>query len=146
MKNRSVRPAKHPIAIIAVISLIFIGLACTCGGGRSDQEWNRVLAYKKLSRAANSGAVSDRVNFFFCPSGDYAMQTQFSGFSGGGAGTLSMASEDVELGRWAVKNGVLYLRSQNGGDRQYDLSVGSDDDVIRLNGDGYLVDTQNECE
>ena len=48
--------------------------------------------------------------------------------------------------RWAVKNGVLYLRSQNGEDRQYDLSVGSDDDVIRLNGDGYFVDTQNECE
>lgn len=96
MKNRNGRSANDPIAIIAVVSIIFIGLACTCGGGRSDQEWNRVLAYKKLSRASNSGAVSDKVNFFFCPSGDYAMQTQFSGFSGGGAGTLSMASEDVE--------------------------------------------------
>lgn len=146
MNIRRRNSTSDQIAILAFISLVFIGIACTCGGGRSDQEWNRMLAYKKLSRASNSGAVSDKVNFYFCPSGDYAMQTQFSGFSGGGAGTLSMASEDVELGRWAVKNGVLYLRSQNGEDRQYGLSIGSDNDVVRLNGDGYLVDTQNECE
>ena len=73
------------------------------------------------------------------------MQTQFSGFSGGGAGTLSMADEDVELGRWIVKNGILYLQAENGDRRQYDLASADGGEVIRLEGQGYLVDTHNEC-
>jgi len=90
--------------------------------------------------------VSTNVNIYFCPSGEYAMQSQFSGFSTGGAGTLSSADEDVEYGKWKVESGTLTLRSQNGKSHEYSLSQGLDDKVIELNGNGYLVSTHNECE
>ena len=134
----------NSLALVAFAAVIFTALGCN-GSRYSDQEWSKMLAYKKLSRASNSGSVSTKTNFYFCPSGEYAMQTQFSGFSGGGAGTLSMADEDVELGRWVVKNGTLYVQAENGERREYDLSVADGGNVIRLNGAGYLVDTQNEC-
>lgn len=144
MLKRSLNTNNHSLAIVAVVAVLFVALGCN-ESRYSDQEWSKMLAYKKLSRASNSGSVSTKTNFYFCPSGEYAMQTQFSGFSGGGAGTLSMADEDVELGRWVVKNGTLYVQNENGEQRQYDLSFADGGDVVRLNGQGYLVDTHNEC-
>jgi len=144
MPNSSAKTTNQSLAIIAVVAVLFVALGCD-GAGYSDEEWSKQLAYKKLSRASNSGSVSTKTNFYFCPSGEYAMQTQFSGFSGGGAGTLSMADEDVELGRWVVKNGTLYVQTETGERRQYDLSVADGGDVIRLNGQGFLVSTHNEC-
>jgi hypothetical protein len=144
MLNRSLNTNNQSLALVAFAAVTFVALGGN-GSRYSDQEWSKMLAYKKLSRASNSGSVSTKTNFYFCPSGEYAMQTQFSGFSGGGAGTLSMADEDVELGRWVEKNGTLYLQAENGERREYDLAVADGGDVIRLNGQGYLVDTQNEC-
>jgi len=141
---RIIRTNNQSLAVVAIAAVLFVALAC--GGAQfSDKEWSKQLAYKKLSRASNSGSVSTKTNFYFCPTGEYAMQTQFSGFSGGGAGTLSMADEDVELGRWMVKNGILYLEAENGDRRQYDLATADGGELIRLEGQGYLVDTHNEC-
>ena len=138
------RTNNQSLAIVAVAGVLFIALGC--GGTQlSDKEWSNQLAYKKLSRASNSGSVSTKTNFYFCPTGEYARQTQFSGFSGGGAGTLSMADEDIELGRWMVKNGVLYVQAENGERRQYDLASVDGGEVIGLEGQGYVVDTHNEC-
>lgn len=141
---RIIRTNNQSPAFFAIAAVLFIALAC--GGTQfSDKEWNKQLAHKKLSRASNSGSVSTKTNFYFCPTGEYAMQTQFSGFSGGGAGSLSMADEDVELGRWIVKNGILYLQAENGDRRQYDLASADGGEVIKLEGQGYLVETHNEC-
>lgn len=144
MPKSSAETTNQSLAIIAVAAVLLIALACD-GSRYSDEEWTKQLAHKKLSRANNSGSVSTKTNFYFCPTGEYAMQTQFTGFSGGGAGTLSMADEDVELGRWVVKNGKLYVQAENGERRQYDLSVADGGDVIKLNGQGFLVGTHNEC-
>jgi hypothetical protein len=130
-------------AAFAVIVILLIGLSCNI---KSDDDWSRSLAHKKLSRASTSGSISDKVVFYFCPNGEYAMVTQFSGFSGGGAGTLSMADEDVELGRWSVRSGSLTVQPQNAESREYGLSQGTDQDVIQLNGNGYLVETHSECQ
>lgn len=144
MLKRFLKTTNQSLSIVAAAAVIFVALACD-GARYSDEEWSKHLAYKKLSRASNSGSVSTKTNFYFCPSGEYAMQTQFSGFSGGGAGTLSMADEDVELGRWVVKKGTLYVQAESGERREYDLSTGDGGDVIRLNGQGFLVDKHNEC-
>jgi hypothetical protein len=130
-------------AIAAVLVLFFLVLGCNT---KSDDEWTALLAHKKLSRANNDGSISTKVNYYFCPSGEYAIQTQFSGFSTGGAGTLSMADEDVELGTWQVRNGVLLLSPQDGGRKEISLSQGLDADVIQLDGTGHLIETHNECQ
>jgi len=141
---RIIRTNNQSLAVVAIAAVLFVALAC--GGAQfSDKEWSKQLAYKKLSRASNSGSVSTKTNFYFCPTGEYAMQTQFSGFSGGGAGTLSMADEDVELGRWMVKYVIFYFEDEYGVGREYVLATADGGELIRLEGQGYLVDTHNEC-
>jgi hypothetical protein len=111
--------SKHLSAVIAVCCLVAVLLACNM---RSDADWQKQLGDKKLSKASNSGSISNKVDIYFCPSGEYGMVTQFSGLSGGGAGTLSMADENTEYGRWTVTSSTLILQSQNGERHAYDIS------------------------
>jgi hypothetical protein len=137
--------AKHFSAFVALIVLMAVGLACS---NKSDAEWKKELGGKKLSSAKTSGSLSDKTNIWFCPSGEYLMQKQFSGYSTGGGGTLSMADEDTEYGTWRVDSGVLILEPQQGGSGEvsrYDLSQGMDSNVVELGGRGYLVESHNEC-
>lgn len=129
-------------SVFALVLLLGVALACNF---KSDEEWKSELGGKQLSKAKTSGAISDRVDIWFCSNGEYAKRTQFSGMSTGGAGTLSMADEDVEGGQWRVESSTLILRSQDGNVTEYSISQGMDADVIELNGNGYLVKTHNEC-
>lgn len=129
---------KHFSALLAFGILIFVGLAC---GFKADSEWKRELGGKKLSTAKTSGSISDKIEIWFCPSGEYAKRTEFVGVSG----DFTMADADVEQGRWTVESGVLILRSENGTTSEYDLSSGTDANVTRLNGKGYLVERHNRC-
>jgi hypothetical protein len=133
---------RHFSSLLALSLLVFAALGC--GALKSDTDWKRELDGKKLSMAKTSGSISDKVEIWFCASGEYARRTQFSGFSTGGSGTLSMADEDVEVGRWRVESGVLILQPENGETGQYEISADSSD-VISLNGTGYLVESHNEC-
>jgi hypothetical protein len=133
---------KHLTALAALATLVFAGLGC--GEMKSDSDWKRELGGKKLSMAKTSGSISDKVEIWFCSTGEFARRAQFSGFSGGGAGTLSMADEDVETGTWRVESGTLILQPENGETRQYDISQSSGE-VIALNGTGYLVESHSEC-
>ena len=142
MATKRIFWSKHLAAILSFGVLLAVGLGCD---RKTDGEWKHELGGKKLSRAKNSGSVSNSTNIYFCASGEYALQTQFSGFSTGGVGTLSMADEDVELGRWTVDSGTLILQAQDGKRQEYELSEGSDADVVLLDGTGYLVRTHNEC-
>ena len=143
MHNRGSFWSRHITAAVGLLILVTVVLGCNF---KSDAEWKNELGRKKLSRANNSGSVSTKVNIYFCSSGEYAMQAQFSGFSTGGGGTLSAADEDVEYGRWSVQSATLILKSQEGKTQEYDLSQGLDENVIELNGNGYLVSTHNECD
>ena len=143
LKNAAYIFGKHRMAFAAVVVIFTGAFACNF---QSDEEWTRGLEHKKLSRASNSGSLSNKTIFYFCPGGEYAMITQFSGFSGGGAGTLSMADEDVERGRWTVRSGNLVVQNENGERREYGLGKGADHDVIQLDGNGYLVEGQGECQ
>lgn len=142
MKSSADRWSNRITAAFAVIAMVTLAIACNL---KTDDAWKSELADKKLSRASNSGSFSDKVVFYFCPNGEYAMQTQTSGFSTGGVGTLSMADEDVELGRWTVSGGNLMLKPETGERREYSLSSGLDQDVIEVGGAGYLVEPQSEC-
>ncbi len=133
---------KHFSSLAALALLVIMALGC--GEMRSDTDWKRELGGKKLSMAKTSGSINDKVEIWFCSSGEYARRTQFSGFSAGGGGTLSMADEDVETGSWRVESGTLILQPENGETRQYDISQESED-VVQLNGSGYLVESHNEC-
>lgn len=133
---------KHFTSLAAIGLLLFAALGC--GVTKSDEDWKRELGGKKLSMAKTSGSISDKIEIWFCSTGEYARRTQFSGFSTGGGGTLSMADEDVETGTWRVESGVLILQPENGKTGQYDLSQDSSD-VIQLNGNGYLVESHSEC-
>jgi hypothetical protein len=133
---------KHFSALLGLGLVVFISLAC---GFQSDADWQRELGEKKLTFAKTSGSISDKINIWFCPNGQYAKETQFTGFSGGGGGDFSVADRDGELGNWKVENGVLILQSEEGKTSRYDLSKGTDNNLIRLNGNGYLVTSHNEC-
>ena len=133
---------KHFTALAALAILVFAGLGC--GEMKSDSDWKRELGGKKLSMAKTSGSISDKVEIWFCSSGEFARRTQFSGFSGGGGGTLSMANEDVETGSWRVESCTLILQPENGETLQYDISQSSSD-VIALNERNYLVESHSEC-
>lgn len=133
---------KHFSAVISLSIVVFIALGCGC---KSDAEWQNTLGGKKLTMAKTSNGLSDKVEIWFCPTGEYAKKTQFSGFSGGGGGDLSVASQDGELGIWKVESGVLYLKSQDGKTSSYDISQGMDSNVISLNNRNYLVTNHNEC-
>ena len=128
--------------LLALACLVFAALGC--GEMRSDADWKRELGGKKLSMAKTSGSISDKVEIWFCSTGEYARRTQFSGFSSGGGGTLSMADEDTEAGRWRVEGGTLILQPENGETSRYDISQSSSD-VVQLNGRGYLVESHSEC-
>lgn len=129
---------KHFTAIIALGLLVFVGLACN---SKSDSDWKRELAGKKLTFAKTSGSISDRIDIWFCASGEYAKRTDFVGVSG----DFTAADADVEQGKWTVESGVLILKSEDGNTSEYELSEGADNNVIRLNGNGYLVTQHNEC-
>ena len=135
--------SKHFSFFIAVFLMLIIILGCK---SKSDSDWAKILGNKKLTTAKTSGSISNKTNIWFCPSGEYAMQRQFSGFSTGGSGSLSMANEDFETGKWRVNSGTLILQSQDGETVEYELLQGRDEDVISLDGTGYLVSTHNACE
>ncbi len=128
---------KHGSALLALNLLLFFTLGCF----KSDLDWKNNLAYKKLSNAQTSGSISDKFEFYFCPTGEYALKTSFVGMSGG----FSMANEKVEFGNWRVESGTLILQPENGKTKHYSLSSGNDSNVIRLDNTGYLVTIQNEC-
>lgn len=134
--------SKHFSTFPAALILLLVVLGCN---SKSDADWTKTLGNKKLSAAKTSGSISDKINIWFCPSGEYAKQTQFSGFSTGGGGTLSVADEDFEFGKWSVESETLILRSQDGKTSRYDISQGMDEEVISLDGDGFLVSRHNEC-
>jgi hypothetical protein len=129
---------KHFAGAIALSLLMFLVLGCF----KSDEQWKKELAFKKLTTAKTSGSISDRVDIYFCPNGEYARRTDFVGNSGG----FSMANEDYEFGRWTVESGNLVLQSEQGKTYQYDLSQGTDSNVIKLNGTGYLVTQHDKCD
>jgi hypothetical protein len=128
---------KHFSSLLALGCLIFFVLGCF----KSDDNWKNHLAHKKLTSAKTSGSISDRVDIYFCPSGEYAKRTDFVGNSGG----FSMANEDVEYGSWTVESGTLILQSEDGKTTQYSLSQGTDNNVIKLNGTGFLVTQHDKC-
>ena len=128
---------KHMAAVTVLGLLMFFALGCF----KSDEQWKNNLAHKKLTTAKTSGSISDRIDIYFCPNGDYAKRTDFVGNSGG----FSMANEDYEIGRWTVESGTLILQSDQGNTSQYNLSNGNDGNVIRLNGTGYLVTEHDKC-
>jgi hypothetical protein len=113
--------SRYTAAILTLCVLLCVGLGCKV---KPDSEWKSQLGGKRLSRANNSGAVSSKLDIYFCSNGEYALQSQFSGFSTGGAGTLSMADEDIEYGRWTVEHSTLILRSQNGKTHEYEIFQG----------------------
>ena len=129
---------KHFSAIMALGLLVFVALAC---GFKSDSDWKRELGGMKLTYAKTTGSISDRIDIWLCPSGEYAKRTDFVGVSG----DFTSADADVEEGKWTVESGTLILQSQDGKTTEYDLSKGTDSNVIRLNGNGYLVTRHNEC-
>jgi hypothetical protein len=135
--------SKHFAPVAAFVIVLSVGLGCNFV---SDDQWKSALSGKKLTRASTSGSFSDKITLYFCSNGDYGKQTDSTGFSPGGAGSLSMASNDVEYGRWKVDSSVLVLESQKGETFSYELGRGNDDNVIVIGGNGYLVTTQNECE
>jgi hypothetical protein len=133
---------KHLTAILAFGLLLFTGLACDF---QDDSDWKREFGGKKLTFVKTSGSIGDRVDIWFCDSGEYAKRTEFNGFSGGGGDSFSMAGEDFEQGRWTIEAGVLILKSNNGEQSSYDISQGNDANVIRLNGKSYLATRHQEC-
>jgi hypothetical protein len=143
MKITGLAFSKYFTPFAALFIVLSVGLGCNFV---SDDEWKSALSGKKLTRASTSGSFSDKITFYFCSNGDYGKQTDSTGFSPGGAGSLSMASNDVEYGRWKVDSSVLTLESQKGETFRSELARGNDDNVIVIGGDGYLVTTQNECE
>jgi hypothetical protein len=133
---------KHLAALTAGIILLFVALACDT---KSDADWKNELHGKKLTMASTSGSFSDRIDIWFCGSGEYALRSESTGMSGGGGGTLSMASEDFEQGKWSVESSTLILQSQDGQTGEYSISPGTEQDVIYLNGNAYLVTEHGEC-
>lgn len=121
--------------------LFFVAVGC---GFKSDEQWRSELGGKQLSKAKTSGSMSDRVDIWFCSNGEYARRIQFSGLSTGGGGTLSMADEDFEIGKWRVENSTLILQPDKGERSEYSIFAGASD-VIQLNGNDYLIQTQKEC-
>ncbi len=135
--------SKHFWSIIAFACILLVGLGCNT---KSDADWARELGGRKLTMAKTSGGISDKVEIWFCPNGEYAKRTYFGGFSGGGAGTLSIADEETEGGRFQVRSSTLILQSQNGNTSEYSISQSVEGDVVQLNGNGYLVSVHNECQ
>lgn len=135
--------SKHFCSIIAFAFIVFVGLGC---GAKSDADWERDLGGRKLTMAKTSGGISDKVEIWFCPNGEYAKRIYFGGFSTGGAGTLSVADEDTEGGKFQVRSSTLILQSQDGNTSEYSISQGFEADVVELNGNKYLVSIHNECQ
>ncbi len=142
MKSFASIISKHFWSIIAFGLILSVGLGCNI---KSDADWEKELGGRKLTMAQTSGGISDKVEIWFCPNGEYAKRTYFGGFSSGGAGTLSMADESTEGGRFQVRSSTLILQSQDGNVSEYSISQSFEGDVVELNGKSYLVSSHNEC-
>ncbi len=135
------RGGSSGIAAFLIIFLVVLGC-----NSRSDEEWTQTLGSRMLTRANTSGAISNRVELYFCPNGEYARVIDTTGFSGGGVGSLSMADRSVELGRWQVRGGTLYLVPEEGETSEFSLSASLDGDVVQLNGVDHLLGMHSECK
>ena len=135
--------SKHFLSIVAFACILLVGLGCNT---KSDADWERDLGGRKLTMATTSGGISDKIEIWFCPNGEYARRTYFGGFSTGGAGTLSVADEDTEGGRFQVRSSILILQSQDGNTSEYRISQSFENDVVQLDNNNYLVSVHSECQ
>lgn len=135
--------SRHYVSLVASALLILAVLGC--GGLNAGSGWEQQLAGKKLTRAKSSGSFSDMYHLWFCSSGEYLGKTETVGMSYGGAGTGSMASEDIERGRWSVNGSTLTIVLEDASKIEYELSQGTDSNVIRFNGTPLMVTPSSEC-
>jgi hypothetical protein len=110
-----------------------------------DTATQNAFGGKKLRFLHSGNGYRESRTFWLCKSG--AFVSQFESGSNSVLGTGITSSNDQ--GTWQVqKSGnviTLTLRSQSGGQKQYQVTARQASNEIGLNGDRYFVENHNEC-
>lgn len=141
--------SRHYSFFAALALLIFVALGCgeirddRVSQRQSGSDWRRELAGKKLTTVKSSGSFSDRIDIWFCSSGEYFFRKETTGFSTGGVGTGSYASQNTEHGTWSVDSSTLTFRPDKAEAGDVQVSRGSGGNIIKLNAVAYQVSSHN---
>jgi hypothetical protein len=100
---------------------------------------------KKLSYFYTGNGYSENRTIWLCASGAYFSKSESVSLSALGSGATSGGDQ----GTWQIQQrggaAVLILRSQRGGQGEYEISRRQANNEIGLNGKRYFVETHNEC-
>lgn len=114
-----------------------------------SSEWQTYLRGKHLLYLNTSGSFSDRIDIYLCPSGSFYYQSNTAGFSRGGVGIGTLASENKNRGTWRVTSrggDQLILEFASGEIYEYTLQQRQTGGGISLNGRRYFVQTDAGCQ
>jgi hypothetical protein len=110
-----------------------------------DTATKNAFAGKKLRYLTSGNGYRESRTIWLCKSGAYASQVESGSFSSLGTGSTSSSDK----GTWQVKKVgssiTLILRSQDGGQIEYQVTARQASNEIGLNGNRYFVEQHNEC-
>jgi hypothetical protein len=110
-----------------------------------DTATQNAFGGKKLRYLTSGNGYRESRTIWLCKSGAFASQLESGSFSSLGTGSTSSSDK----GTWQVKKVgssiTLTLRSQDGGQIEYQVTVRQASNEIGLNGNRYFVEQHNEC-
>lgn len=106
-------------------------------------QWQTFLRGKHLIYFYTTSGFSERTDIYLCSSGGFVFRSDASSLSNNGSGAVGANSD----GNWKISpNGAsLILEFRNGTTREYKISRRQGNNEIGLNGNRFLIQTQNEC-
>ncbi|MBA2664289.1 MAG: hypothetical protein H0U74_18510 [Bradymonadaceae bacterium] len=115
---------------------------------KSSGFWHDQLKGKQLVRFNNKNGSSDKEQFYFCSDGRFKRTFHGGAYSNSVNGTLSMASRDGNVGRWAATGGeagsAIVLQNEDG--TQGQLTIARVDGKVMVNGTRWFIDTNDICQ
>jgi hypothetical protein len=110
-----------------------------------DTATQNAFGGKKLRFLQSGNGYRESRTIWLCKSGAFASQVESGSFSSLGTGSTSSSDK----GTWQVKKVgssiTLILRSQDGGQIEYQVTARQASNEIGLNGNLYFIEQHNEC-
>lgn len=111
-------------------------------------QWKNRIKGKRLLYLKTANGFSDKVIIDLCSSGQFGYSSNSSGMSGG-TSVLTYAGQDGGQGTWKIisrgQTPVLMLTYNSGEFAEYNLTNGTSNGQIQLNGRRYFIQEESSC-
>ena len=111
-------------------------------------QWKSRITDKRLLYLKTANGFSDKVIIDLCSSGKFGYNSNSSGMSGG-TSVLTYAGQDGGQGTWEIISRgqlpVLILTYNSGEFSEYNLTNGTSNGQVQLNGRRYFIQEESNC-